>query len=93
MRMRSLLIVEAGSLAYLDEKHQSSGTTEVDTISGKHIGFAVANMSRCSFNMTVASPTGLPGGTFGAGRGPNAKFPNPRPPALAHHARAVWRLN
>ncbi len=68
--------------------HRSSGTTEVNLVTGKQTGFAVADMSRCSFKaMPVPGPSGPPGGGVGlfaghtsAGRGGIA-FPLAKPHA------------
>jgi hypothetical protein len=64
VRMQSLAEVVLGQVpALVKQAHRSSGTTEVNLVSGVQTGFAVANMSRCGF--TVVPPSGPPGG-FGA---------------------------
>jgi hypothetical protein len=85
VRMQSLAEVVLGQVpALVKQAHRSSGTTEVNLVSGVQTGFAVANMSRCGF--TVVPPSGPPGG-FGAhlaaGRG------GPAYPISKAAARAV----
>ena len=63
-RMQSLAEVDVSSSALIKQVHRSSGTTEVNLVSGVQTGFAVADMSRCEF-IEVKSPAGPPGG-FGA---------------------------
>jgi hypothetical protein len=72
-RMQSVVEVEMDGPAMISQTHRSSGTTEVNLVSGVQTGFAVADMSRCSFNVV---PKGPPGGGVGpfaahtmAGRG------------------------
>jgi hypothetical protein len=80
VRMQSWAEVEVLGPALIRQVHRSSGTTEVNMVSGVQTGFGVANMSRCRFTV----PAGRSGG-FGAhlavGRGgPN--YPPNRPPRL-----------
>src|SRR5262249_55742419 len=49
-RMQSILEVDiAGPPRMVGQTHRSSGTTEVNLSSGAQTGFAVADMSRCSY--------------------------------------------
>jgi len=75
-RMQSILEVDVSGPAprMVGQTHRSSGTTEVNLSTGVQTGFAVADMSRCSF--TVLPPPSPPGGGVGlfaghtsAGRG------------------------
>jgi hypothetical protein len=75
-RMQSLAEVDLSLEVLTRQAHTSSGTTEVNLSSGDQTGFAVADMSRCSFTqltgrgMTPTSPGGGGGGAiFGAARG------------------------
>lgn len=55
VRMRSLaelMIGKAGQAVLVNQIHESSGTTEVDTKTGDELGFLFANMSRCSWQFT-----------------------------------------
>jgi hypothetical protein len=81
-RMQSWAEVELQGRALVRQAHRSSGTTEVNLVSGVQTGFAIANMSRCKF--VVVPPSGPPGG-FGAhlaaGRGgPAYPVASPRSP-------------
>jgi len=75
-RMQSLLEVDVSGPQprMVGQTHRSSGTTEVNLVSGVQTGFAVADMSRCSF--MALPPAAPPGGGVGvfsghtsAGRG------------------------
>jgi len=84
-RMQSRVDVEVLGPALLSESHTSSGTTEVNLVTGVQTGFAVANMARCRF--VVASQTGprLPGvgAHFAAGQGgPNYPTTNRATPGM-----------
>lgn len=84
-RMQSIAEVELAApptpCRLVRQVHRSSGTTEVNLVSGVQTGFAVANMSRCSY--TPFTPSSSPPGGFGphlgAGRGgpayPSAPLP------------------
>jgi hypothetical protein len=48
-RMRSLIKIETSSMTEVGQSHDSSGTTEVDLVSGAQLGYAVASMSRCKY--------------------------------------------
>jgi hypothetical protein len=52
-RMQSLAEVDVtrATCTLKSQAHTSSGTTEVDMVNGKHRGFAVADMSRCSYTV------------------------------------------
>jgi hypothetical protein len=80
-RMQSIVEVEMAGPAMISQTHRSSGTTEVNLVTGVQTGFAVADMSRCSFTVV---PKGPPGGGIGplaahtrAGRGGVAFPPIP----------------
>jgi hypothetical protein len=88
-RMQSILEVDvSGPPRMVGQTHRSSGTTEVNLVSGAQTGFAVADMSRCSYAVIPPPPPpGPPGGGVGpfaghtsAGRGGTA-FPTMRPTA------------
>jgi hypothetical protein len=55
VRMRSRAVVELSPLSLVSQAHESSGTTQVDMVSGVVRGFAVADMFNCSF--TAVAPT------------------------------------
>lgn len=55
VRMRSLAVVELSPFSLISQSHMSSGTTQVDRVTGVQRGYAVANMSRCSFALVPAS--------------------------------------
>ncbi|MEM9062376.1 MAG: hypothetical protein AAGD13_18100 [Pseudomonadota bacterium] len=60
VRMRSWIEVDLGrSITVTASDHESSGTTEVDLSNGNELGFAIADMSRCSWT----TPT-RPGGRY-----------------------------
>jgi hypothetical protein len=62
VRMQSLAEVEVSTLVLLRQVHRSSGTTEVNLVTGKQTGFKVANMSRCRFESSPTRATpGHPG--------------------------------
>lgn len=63
-RMKSVARIDAASVFLINQFHTSSGTTEVNLVSGVQTGFAVANMSRCNF--TVIPPPAPPAGGVGA---------------------------
>ena len=82
-RMQSILEVDvSGPPRMVGQTHRSSGTTEVNLVSGVQTGFAVADMSRCSYTVIPPPPmpappgggAGLFGGHTSAGRG-GAAFP------------------
>jgi hypothetical protein len=82
VRMQSLAEVETSVPTMVRQAHRSSGTTEVNLVSGVQTGFAVADMSRCRF--TGPPPPGPPGG-FGphltvARGGPAYPLPSPTLP-------------
>lgn len=79
-RMQSWAEVDLGSLAMVSQSHTSSGTTEVNLVSGVQTGFAVADMSRCGFTPAPpgAPPFGGVGAIFGASRG-GSTIPKPPP--------------
>lgn len=61
-RMQSLIEFQLSSAPLVVRtSHTSSGTTEVDMDTGAQLGFAVANMARCSFSPLVRSqqPAGI----------------------------------
>jgi hypothetical protein len=62
-RMQSIAEVEVDGPALIRQTHRSSGTTEVNLVTGVQTGYAVADMSRCRFTVV---PTGPPGGGAGA---------------------------
>ena len=66
-RMQSIVEVEMagprGDPVMLREEHRSSGTTEVNLVTGVQTGFKKADMSRCSYK--VRARTGPPGGGAG----------------------------
>ena len=55
-RMQSLANINlAPSPALANQTHTSSGTTEVDLVTGAKLGFAISNMTNCRFfNFTVS---------------------------------------
>lgn len=55
VRMRSLAVVELSPFSLISQSHMSSGTTQVDMVTGVRRGYAVANMSRCSFSLVAGS--------------------------------------
>jgi hypothetical protein len=69
-RMQSWAEVELSTLIMTRQKHTSSGTTEVNLVTGVQTGFAVANMSRCLFTQRPSAPPfGGVGAIFGASHG------------------------
>ena len=65
-------------------RHISSGTTEVDMETGEELGFAVADMSRCSFSGLTLRPPVRSGGsyrTFPLGVPFTVSHPSSGPPA------------
>jgi hypothetical protein len=58
VRMRSLAEIDvSGSVpAFTSGLHETSGTTEVDMVTGVTRAFGKANMSRCSWRATTARP-------------------------------------
>jgi hypothetical protein len=65
-RMRSIVTVDLtpGSCRPLTAKHESSGTTEVDIGTGAQLGFAYADMSRCTWQQAVVTTRLELGSTF-----------------------------
>lgn len=58
VRMQSLAEITIGPhVAVVRTAHRSSGTTEVDIATGRQLGFAVADMSRCSFSPITVMPS------------------------------------
>jgi hypothetical protein len=56
-RMQSSAVISLAPAALARQAHISSGTTEVDIVTGAVSGFAVANMTRCRFLRFTATPT------------------------------------
>jgi hypothetical protein len=62
VRMQSLAKVElagAEGPTLISQAHRSSGTTEVNLVSGVQTGFKVANMSRCKFGVLPRRVSGV----------------------------------
>ena len=62
VRMQSLAKVEisgATGPTLIEQKHRSSGTTEVNLVSGVQTGFKVADMTRCKFKALPAQVCGV----------------------------------
>ena len=62
VRMQSLATVElvgASGPSLTTQAHRSSGTTEVNLVSGLQTGFAVADMSRCTFTEKLRRVSGV----------------------------------
>jgi hypothetical protein len=53
VRMRSLAVVELSPPSLVSQSHTSSGTTQVDMVTGAVRGFARARMSDCSFQLVL----------------------------------------
>jgi hypothetical protein len=53
VRMRSLAVVELSPLSFVSQSHTSSGTTQIDMVTGDVRGFGVADMSGCSFSVVM----------------------------------------
>lgn len=70
-RMTSMIEIETNVLEVVRQEHSSSGTTQVDLVTGRQSGFKIADMSRCRFVVPARSGSarGLPGAHFTAGRG------------------------
>lgn len=78
-RMQSWAEVELSTLLMTRQSHTSSGTTEVNLVTGLQTGFAVADMSRCLFTQkSSAPPFGGIGAHFGASHG-GSTVPRPLP--------------
>jgi hypothetical protein len=90
-RMTSMCEIDLMSGTIVRQAHTSSGTTEVNLVSGVQTGFAYANMSRCSYTVPTALP---PLGHFAAGRRPIAypMAPTPSGPG-ARFASVSLRLS
>jgi hypothetical protein len=75
--------VDLSTLMLVRQSHTSSGTTEVNLVTGVQTGFKKADMKRCQFTQaSSAPPFGKIGAIFGASHGgPNAPIPLPRLPA------------
>lgn len=56
-RMRSLIEIETTTCTEIAQRHESSGTTEIDLSSGAQKGFATANMSSCKYSANPAMTT------------------------------------
>jgi hypothetical protein len=56
VRMQSLAEIDTTSFCLTRQEHRSSGTTEVNLVSGEETGFGVADMSRCSFTVVPSPP-------------------------------------
>jgi hypothetical protein len=66
-RMQSIAEVDLAGPSLRGQTHRSSGTTEVNLVTGKQTGFAVADMSRCTYKvvsglMVIGQPAP---GTYG----------------------------
>lgn len=59
-RMQSIAEIDTAAMTLVSAMHRSSGTTEVNLDSGVQTGFAVANMSRCSFTQ-IGGAAPVPG--------------------------------
>jgi hypothetical protein len=70
-RMTSMVQIETDTMAMIQQAHTTSGTTQVDLVTGAQTGYAPADMSRCGFTAPPRpeAARGLPGAIFTAGRG------------------------
>src|SRR5262249_32257466 len=62
VRMQSLAKVElagAEGPTLIEQKHRSSGTTEVNLVSGVQTGFKVADMTRCKYSVLPRRVSGV----------------------------------
>jgi hypothetical protein len=74
-RMHCEITVEISTLTMVDQKHWSSGTTEVNLSSGVQTGFAPADMSRCKWVQSTSAPPRGVGPAFGYNSGPPSTVP------------------
>jgi hypothetical protein len=63
VRVQSLVEVDVSTLTLARQVHRSSGTTEVNLVTGAQTGFRLSNISRCLFQEVKAGRSGQPGGT------------------------------
>jgi hypothetical protein len=93
VRMRSLAVVQLWPTFLTSEAHKSSGTTQINVESGDQTGFAVADMSRCSFSgipsFRTQAPTGNASPFFPTPQFPGQMnpFPNAPPPTTPQTAK------
>jgi hypothetical protein len=70
-RMTCMCEIDAGTGDLMHQEHTSSGTTEVNLVSGAQTGFARADMTRCSYTKLGVAPapgSAPPLAIFAAGR-------------------------